>query len=79
MRFNKFIIKGVSNMDFIFGNSYIELKSGPTIYVEEHYDELRSKMKDSSLTITVHVIDFFGLDSELKTFNKSDISYYGSN
>ncbi len=66
-------------MDFVFGNSYIELKYGSTIYVEEHYDELKRKMNDSSSTITVHVVDFFGFGSDLKTYKKSDISYYGSN
>lgn len=66
-------------MDFIFANSYIELKSGHRIYLLETYDELKQKMNDGSSTITVHEIDFFGLWSEIRTYNKSNISYYGSN
>ncbi len=65
--------------DFIFANSYIDLKYGSRQYLEESYDTLKSKMNDSSTTITVHVVDFFGIGSDLKTFKKSEISYYGSN
>ncbi len=65
--------------DFIFANSYIELKYGSRLYLEESYDTLKSKMNDSSSTITVHVVDFMGIGSDLKTFNKSDISSYGQN
>ncbi len=65
--------------DFILANSYIELKYGSKQYLEESYDTLKSKMNDSNTTITVHVVDFTGFFSDIKTFKKSDISSYGSN
>lgn len=65
--------------DFIFAKSYIDLKYGTRQYLEESYYDLKKKMEDSSSTITVRVIDFTGIGSDTKTFNKSDISYYGEN
>lgn len=66
--------------DCFVGNSYIELKYGGRIYLDESYETLKRMIDDdSSSTITVHVVDFLGIGSDLKTYNKSDISYYGSN
>jgi hypothetical protein len=36
-------------------------------------------MNGDNSKITVHVVDFTGIGSDLKTFSKSDISSYGSN
>ncbi|MBQ9298024.1 MAG: hypothetical protein IJ223_03155 [Clostridia bacterium] len=65
--------------DFIFSNSYIDVKYQGRLYLEESYDTLKRMMEDGSSTITVRVVDFTGLGSDTKTFNKEDISYYGSN
>ena len=65
--------------DFIFANSYIDVRYRGRLYLEESYDRLKSMMTSSSSTITVHVVDFMGIFSDVKTFNKSDITYYGSN
>ena len=66
--------------DWVFANSYVELKYGGRQYLSESYETLQSLMNDSSSTITVHVVDFItGIFENVKTFNKSDISYYGRN
>ncbi|MGN1012460.1 MAG: hypothetical protein ACI4ON_01360 [Clostridia bacterium] len=65
--------------DCIWGNSYIDVRYEGRLFLEENYDSLKSKMNDSSSTITVHVLDFLGIGSTAKTFKKSDISYWGSN
>lgn len=66
--------------DFIFSNSYIDVKYKGRFYLEESYDTLKSMMNDSSSTITVHVTDpFTGIFTDTKTINKSDITSYGSN
>lgn len=65
--------------DFIFANSYVDLKYGGRLYLEESYDTLKSMMNDSSSTIVVHVVDFMGIGSDRKEIKKSEISYYGSN
>ena len=65
--------------DNIFGNSYIDVRYEGRLFLEESYDSLKSKMNDSSSTITVHVLDFLGIGSTAKTFKKSDISYWGAN
>lgn len=65
--------------DFIFAKSYIDLRYGCRQYLEESYYDLKKKMEDSNSTITVHVIDFTGIGSDVKTFKKEDISYYGEN
>lgn len=63
--------------DFLLGNSYIVI-SYEKKYLRESFNILKQKMDDDSSTITVHVIDFMGF-TDTKTFNKSDISDYGSN
>ncbi len=63
--------------DFIFANSYIEV-SYERKYLKESYETLRSKIKDNNTTITVTVIDFLGFEDRM-TFNKKDITSYGSN
>lgn len=63
--------------DLIFGSSYI-IVSGNKKYLSESYYSLKQKMDDDSSTITVHVMDFMGF-TDTRTFNKSDISDYGSN
>lgn len=65
--------------DFIFSNSFIDVKYEGRLYLEEHYDTLKSKINDSSSTITVRVVDFMGIGSTTRTIKKSDISYFGSN
>ena len=66
--------------DFIFGNSYIDVKYKGRLYLEESYDTLKSMMNDSNSTITVHVTDpITGILTDTKTINKSDITSYGSN
>lgn len=63
--------------DFIFANSYIEV-SYERKYLKESYETLLSKIKDNNTKITVTVIDFLGFE-DVKTFNKKDITSYGSN
>ena len=65
--------------DFVFSNSYIDVKYQGRLYLEESYDTLKRMMEDGTPTITVRVVDFTGIGSDVKTFNKEDISYYGSN
>lgn len=64
--------------DWIFANSFIDHKVSGRLYLSEYYSTLSDKMKDSNSTITVHVMDFLGFE-DVKTFNKKDITYYGSN
>lgn len=65
--------------DCVFGNSYIEVKYQGRLYLEESYSTLKNLLNDQNTTIQVHVLDCFGISSTLKTFNKSDITYHGSN
>ncbi len=66
--------------DFLFGNSYIDLKYGGRLYLSESYDTLKSLMNNSSDTITVHVVDdLTGFFTDTKTIKKSEIRSYGSN
>lgn len=66
--------------DFIFSNSYIDVKYKGRLYLEESYETLKSMMENSSSTITIHVTDpFTGVFTDIKTINKSDITSYGSN
>lgn len=66
--------------DFIFSNSYIDVKYKGRLYLEESFETLKSMMNDSSSTITVHVTDYLtGVFTDTKTFNKSEITGYGSN
>lgn len=64
--------------DWIFANSYIDHNLEGRLYLSESYDTLTNKMHDSNSTITVHVMDFLGFE-DVRTFNKKDINYYGSN
>ncbi len=66
-------------LDFIFANAYIDLKYSGRIYIEESYSTLKSMINDSKSTITVKVLDFTGLFSDVRTISKSDIVSYGSN
>ncbi len=65
--------------DCVFGNSYIDVKYQGRLYLEESYSTLQNLINNQSSTIQVHVLDCFGITGTLKTFNKSDITYYGSN
>lgn len=65
--------------DSILGNSYIDVKYQGRIYLEESISTLKDLMNNSNDTISVHVLDCFGIFSDTKTFYKSDITYYGSN
>lgn len=65
--------------DMIFGNSYIVVNY-TKYYLDDTYYDLKQKMNDDSDTITVSILDSFtGIFTDVKTFNKSDISDYGSN
>ena len=66
--------------DFIFGNSYIDVKFRGRLYLDESFEKLKSMMNDNNATITVHVTDTItGVLSDKKTIKKSDITNYGSN
>jgi hypothetical protein len=66
--------------DFIFGNSYIDVKFRGRLYLDESFEKLKSMMNDNNATITVHVTDpITGVLSDKKTIKKSDITNYGSN
>ncbi len=66
--------------DFVFANSYIDVKYSGRLYLSESYDKLKSLMNDSSSSITVHVVDWLtGIFEDVKTISKSDITDYGSN
>ena len=65
--------------DFIFANSYIDLKYEGRLYLEDSYESLKNKMNDGISTITVRVMDFTGIGSDTRQFYKSDITGYGSN
>lgn len=65
--------------DSFFGNSYIKIKYGETIYVRESVENLRKQMNDSNSYITVTVLDFTGIFDDTKTIQKSEIEDYGGN
>lgn len=65
--------------DFLWGFSYIKLKSGNKLYLEQSYYDLNNMMKDSNSTITVDVVDWTGIFSDRRVINKGDIVDYGSN
>ena len=65
--------------DSFFGNSYIKIKYGETIYVRESVENLRKQMNDSNSYITVTVLDFTGIFDDTRTIQKADIQDYGSN
>lgn len=65
--------------DSFFGNSYIKIKYGETIYVRESVENLRKQMNDSNSYITVTVLDFTGIFDDTRTIQKADIEDYGSN
>ena len=64
--------------DFIFANSYIDLKYEGRLYLEDSYESLKNKTNDGNSTITVRVMDFTGIGSDTRRFYKSDITGYGS-
>ena len=65
--------------DSFFGNSYIKIKYGETIYVRESVENLRKQMNNSNSYITVTVLDFTGIFDDTKTIQKSEIEDYGGN
>ena len=65
--------------DTFFGNSYIKIKYGETIYVRESVENIRQQMNNSSSYITVTVLDFTGIFDDTKTIQKSEIEDYGGN
>ena len=65
--------------DSFFGNSYIKIKYGETIYVRESVENLRKQMNNSNSYITVTVLDFTGIFDDTRTIQKADIQDYGSN
>lgn len=65
--------------DSFFGNSYIKIKYGETIYVRESVENIRKQMNDSNSYITVTVLDFTGIFDDTKTIQKSEIEDYGGN
>ena len=65
--------------DTFFGNYYIKIKYGETIYVRESVENIRQQMNNSSSYITVTVLDFTGIFDDTRTIQKADIQDYGSN
>ena len=65
--------------DTFFGNSYIKIKYGETIYVRESVENIRQQMNNSSSYITVTVLDFTGIFDDTRKIKKTDIEDYGSN
>ena len=65
--------------DSFFGNSYIKIKYGETIYVRESVENIRKQMNNSNSYITVTVLDFTGIFDDTKTIQKSEIEDYGGN
>ena len=65
--------------DTFFGNSYIKIKYGQTIYVRESVENIRQQMNNWSSYITVTVLDFTGIFDDTRTIQKTDIEDYGSN
>ena len=65
--------------DSFFGNSYIKIKYGETIYVRESVENIRQQMNNSTSYITVTVLDFTGIFDDTKTIQKSEIEDYGGN
>ena len=65
--------------DSFFGNSYIKIKYGETIYVRESVENIRKQMNNSNSYITVTVLDFTGKFDDTKTIQKSEIEDYGGN
>ena len=70
---------GIYMFDTFFGNSYIKIKYGETIYVRESVENIRQQMNNSSSYITVTVLDFTGIFDDTRTIQKADIEDYGSN
>ena len=70
---------GIYMFDSFFGNSYIKIKYGETIYVRESVENIRKQMNNSNSYITVTVLDFTGIFDDTKTIQKSEIEDYGGN